>query len=68
MSESYYFRCRTNPTAPLLILDTEWEAREMKANLEYDRVDEDGLPVVVEEDAQPEEQQCIPFSSGKARK
>ena len=68
MSEAYYFRCRTNPTAPLLVLQTEWEAKEMKTNPDYDRVDEDGLPVVVEEDAQPEEQTTIPFSTGKGRK
>jgi len=33
----------------LLVLDSDWEAKEMRTNLEYDAVDEEGLPVVVEE-------------------
>jgi hypothetical protein len=61
----YYFRCRSNPTAPLLVLDSEWEAKEMKSNLEYDAVDEDGLPIVVErEDAV--EFGGIPFQKANA--
>jgi len=43
---AFYFRCRTNPGAPLLVLETEWEAKEMKKHPDYDQVDEDGLPVV----------------------
>ena len=61
MPEVYYFRCRTNPSAPPLILYTEWEANEMRTNLDYDRVDEDGLPVVVEEEVQSKSEQSIPF-------
>ena len=63
----YYFRCRSNPSAPLLVLDAEWEAKEMRLNLEYDAVDEDGLPIVTEEDPTPEEQASIPFLMGRAR-
>jgi hypothetical protein len=48
----FYFRCNTNPTAPLLVLTTEWEAKEMRTNPDYDPVDEDGLPIVLDE---PEE-------------
>ena len=43
-----FYRCKSNPTAPVLTLDTEWEAKEMRTNLEYDQVDEYGLPVVAE--------------------
>lgn len=46
---SRYFRCKSNPAAPLLILTTDWEANEMRTNPEYDEVDEDGLPVVLPE-------------------
>lgn len=42
-----YFRCRTNPKAPALVLHTDWEAEEMRTNVDYDEVDEDGLPVVL---------------------
>lgn len=57
----YYFRCRSNPKAPLLQLHEEWEAKEMRLNLEYDAVDEDGLPVVLEDEPVAEEQNYIPF-------
>ena len=67
MPEVYYFRCRTNPSAPPLILYTEWEANEMRTNLDYDRVDEDGLPVVVEDEVQPEQEQSIPFQAGRRK-
>ena len=63
--EAYYFRCRTNPTAPLLVLNTEWEAREMRTNPDYDRVDADGLPIVDEDE--PVEQ-GIPFHAGARSK
>ena len=62
--EEFYFRCRTNPTAPLLVLNTDWEAREMRTNPDYDRVDVDGLPVVDADEDAPAEQ-SIPFHSGK---
>ena len=56
-----YYRARSNPSAPLLVLDTEWEAKEMRLNLEYDHVDSDGLPVVDEEEPPPDEKLFIPF-------
>ena len=43
----FYFRCSTNPSAPPLVLETEWEAKEMRTNPDYDPVDEDGLPIVL---------------------
>lgn len=66
--EKYYFRCKSNPDAPLLTLTTEWEAREMRTNEEYDRVDEDGLPVVVEDEPVPEVDVSIPFHAGARKK
>ena len=41
-----YFRCKENMNGPLLRLDTEWEANEMRTHQDYIEVDEDGLPVV----------------------
>lgn len=64
--DKFYFRCRTNPTAPLLVLNTEWEAREMRTNPDYDRVDEDGLPVVDEDTAA--EQGAILFQGSRREK
>jgi hypothetical protein len=52
----HYFRCNTNPSAPLLKLDTDWESLEMRTNPDYDPVDEDGLPIVLAEpDVKPTE-------------
>lgn len=62
--EKYYFRCRSNPDAPLLTLMTDWEAREMRINTEYDPVDVDGLPIVIEDE--PAEQ-TIPLTAPQKR-
>ena len=64
---NYYFRCRSNPSAPLLVLDAEWEAKEMRTNLEYDAVDQDGLPIVLEDEPVPEDKDSIPFLMGARR-
>ena len=45
----FYFRCSTNPSGPLLVLETKWESDEMRTNPDYDPVDEDGLPIVLPE-------------------
>ena len=63
-----YYRCRSNPSAPLLVLDSEWEVREMRQNLEYDHVDEDGLPVVDAEEAAPEEKNFLPFTANALKR
>lgn len=44
----FYFRCRSNPRAPLVELDSRWEAEEMKSHPDYDQVDEDGIPMIPE--------------------
>jgi hypothetical protein len=44
----FYFRCKANPTAPLLVLDTYWEAAEMKDHPDYERIDESGEVIVDE--------------------
>lgn len=59
--ESFYFRCRSNPAAPLLVLNTDWEAREMRTNTEYDPVDADGLPIVIVDEPAAEADLSIPF-------
>jgi hypothetical protein len=40
--KKFYFKCLGNPRAPLLVLDTYWEAKEMRSNPEYIRVDSEG--------------------------
>ena len=62
--EQFYFRCRTNPAAPLLILTTDWEAREMRTHPDYDPVDADGLPIVIEDEPVAEADESIPFHGG----
>lgn len=46
----FCFRCKTNPRAALLVLDTFWEAEEMKNHPDYERVNELG-EVIVDESA-----------------
>lgn len=58
MSKKYIFRCTSNPSGPLLILDTFREAKEMKGHPDYERIDEFGEPVVDEES---QAEQSIPF-------
>ena len=62
-----YYRCRSNPSAPLLVLDSEWEAKDVRQNLEYDHVDEDGLPGVDAAEPVAEEKDFIPFATGVKR-
>lgn len=50
MSDTFAFRCKSNPDAPLLVLSTFWEAKEMRGHPDYERVDEFGDVVVDEED------------------
>ena len=60
-----FYRCRSNPNAPLLVIKSEWEAKEMRLNREYDHVDEDGLPVVDADEATEAEKHSIPFTPTK---
>lgn len=61
---TYYFRCKSNPTAPLLEITTAWEAKEMKNHPDYERVDETG-EVIVEID---ELEGTIPFQGSAGRR
>jgi hypothetical protein len=45
----FYFRCTANPKAPILVLETFWEAEDMKRNPDYIRVDADGNEIKDEE-------------------
>lgn len=38
----YFFRCRSNPKAPLFVTDERWEAEEMAKHSDYERVNEAG--------------------------
>jgi hypothetical protein len=60
MSKKFYFRCKTNPSAPPLVLDTYWEAQEMRNHPDYERIDEFGETIVEEGD---EAENPIPFVS-----
>lgn len=57
----YYFRCKSNLNAPILTLDTYWEANEMRDHPDYERIDEMG-EVIVDEAEQAENR--IPFKMG----
>jgi hypothetical protein len=49
----FFFRCKSNPTAPLLVLTTFWEAKEMRNHPDYERIDEFGELVKDEQDEAP---------------
>lgn len=61
----FYFRCKVNPTAAPLVLDTFWEAREMRDHPDYERIDEFGEVVVEEEDTA---ENRIPFAMGQKKR
>lgn len=63
MTQYQYFRCRTNPTAPLLKLEA-WEARDMKNHPDYERVDETGEVVTSVDELDG----TIPFQGSQGRK
>lgn len=48
--QKFYFRCKSNPSAPPLVLTTYWEAKEMQNHPDYERIDEFGEVIVSEED------------------
>lgn len=62
---SYYFRCKSNPGAPLLILESFWEMSEMRSHPDYERVDECGEVIVSEEADAPHP---IPFHAVGAKR
>ena len=48
--KKFYFRCKTNPGAQLLVLGSYHEAAEMRNHPDYERIDETGEVMVSEED------------------
>ena len=48
MARKFYFRCKSNPNAAPLILETSWEAKEMAEHPDYERIDEFGEVVLDE--------------------
>lgn len=63
--EKFYFRCKQNPSAPLLVLDSFWEAQEMKGHPDYERVDAFGEVVIDEADTAATQ---IPFHAAGAKR
>lgn len=49
-AKKYYFRCKANPNAAPLVLETYWEAQEMLNHPDYERIDEAGEVIVEEKD------------------
>lgn len=67
MPTKFYFRCKTNPSAPPLVLGSYHEAAEMKNHPDYERIDETGEVIVSEEDT-AENRIPIKAAQGAARK
>jgi hypothetical protein len=58
MSQKFYFRCTSNPSAAPLVLDSYWEAQEMRNHPDYERIDEFGEVII---DEGEEAENPIPF-------
>jgi hypothetical protein len=63
MSKYFFFRCKSNHRAPLLKL-LAWEAKEMLYHPDYERVDEFGEVMEIEDDLDG----TIPFNGGLGRR
>ena len=61
---AYFFRCKSNPRGPLLRLDSLKEALEMKTHPDYERVDECGEVIEIEDELDG----TIPFQGSQGRK
>jgi hypothetical protein len=61
---SYYFRCKSNPNGPLLKLLSLKEAKEMQNHPDYERVDELGEVIPIEDELEG----TIPFQGSAGRK
>ena len=64
MSKEYYFRCKSNPKAPLLTLYTAWESKDMRNHPDYEQVDECGEVIVTEDEMEG----TIPFMGSQGRR
>lgn len=62
---AWHFRCKTNPDGPILTLTNFWEADEMRKNPDYERINELGEVVELEEAAAPGQ---IPFHAVGSKK
>lgn len=69
MSKQFFFRCTSNPNAPLSTMNTTWEAKEMRDHPDYEEVElnEVGEVVRVVERADDLEG-TIPFNGSRGRK
>lgn len=62
--QAWHFRCKSNPTGPILTVMNFWEAKEMRTHPDYEQIDELGEVVRMEEDNAPNR---IPFhAAGRA--
>jgi hypothetical protein len=57
--KKFYFRCKTNPNGPILVLDTVYEMLEMRSHPDYERIDEFGEVIVSEEE---KAEHALPFA------
>lgn len=64
MSKLFYFRCTANRNAPVMTVNTAWEAKEMRDHPDYEEINEVG-EVVERED---ELAGTIPFNGAGGRK
>jgi hypothetical protein len=64
MSKAYYFRCKSNPSTKPLVLNTAWEAKEMKNHPDYEQIDETGEVIVLEDELEG----TITFQGAQGRK
>lgn len=63
MAKEYFYRCKSNPRAPILTL-MAWEARDMKNHPDYERVDHHGEVIAEDDDLEG----TIPLTGTTGRK
>ena len=64
MAKQFHFRCTANRSAPILTVNTPWEAKDMRSHPDYEELNE--LGEVIEQ--VDEMEGTIPFHGSKGRK
>lgn len=64
MSKKFYFLCKSNRNAPPLVLESPWEAKDMREHPDYEEVTENGELVPQEDPIEG----TIPFNGSGGRK
>jgi hypothetical protein len=69
MSKQFFFRCTSNPNAPLLTVGTPWEAKDMRDHPDYEEVELNEVGEVLRVVERVDDLAgTIPFNGSRGRK